>query len=218
MKYKYILWDWNGTLFEDVDICVKVMNKLLSKRGMPKINREYYRTIFCFPVIEYYIKLNFDFKRESFEKISVEFIEEYNKESYNAGLIKGVIDILERFNLHGIRQGILSAAYVNNLLEQVKRIGVEHLFNDFLGLQNIHAAGKIELAKEWFSKTNLNPNEIMLIGDTVHDYETARELNCDVVLVSYGHQSKETLKYCNTIILDTVQDLKDYLLNNYMLR
>jgi len=70
---------------------------------------------------------------------------------------------------------------------------------------------KIELAKEWFSKTNLNPDEIMLIGDTVHDYETARELNCDVILMSYGHQSKEILASCNAIILDTVQDLKNYL-------
>jgi len=211
MKYKYILWDWNGTLFEDVDICVKVMNRLLSKRGMPKINRDYYRKIFCFPVVEYYKKLNFDFKKESFEQISVEFIEEYNKESINAGLTKGIIDILTKLNCESVRQGILSASYVNNLLEQVKRIGVKNLFDDFLGLQNIHAAGKIKIAMEWFNKAKLNPKEIILIGDTIHDYETARELNCDVILMSYGHQSKEILASCNAIILDTVQDLKNYL-------
>lgn len=33
MKYKYVIWDWNGTLFDDVEISVYTMNKMLEKAG-----------------------------------------------------------------------------------------------------------------------------------------------------------------------------------------
>lgn len=71
MKYKHIIWDWNGTLFNDVDACIKTMNELLNKRNLDLIrSREYYREVFGFPVIDYYQKLGFDFNQESFDKVA----------------------------------------------------------------------------------------------------------------------------------------------------
>lgn len=46
---KHIIWDWNGTLFDDVDICVDNINWLLKKYNLPEITKEKYREIFTFP-------------------------------------------------------------------------------------------------------------------------------------------------------------------------
>lgn len=65
-EYKHVIWDWNGTLLDDVQIAINSMNSLLRKRELPTLNNKTYRNIFTFPVKEYYSKLGFDFKVDSF--------------------------------------------------------------------------------------------------------------------------------------------------------
>ncbi|NLH52247.1 MAG: HAD family hydrolase, partial [Bacteroidales bacterium] len=72
-----IIWDWNGTLLNDVEYSIQTMNSLLSERGLDLIDYEKYRQWFEFPVIKYYQKLGFDFTRESFEEVGLEFMKRY---------------------------------------------------------------------------------------------------------------------------------------------
>ena len=52
MKYKYVIWDWNGTLFDDVEISVYTMNKMLEKTGYKNIIELYlYKKIINLHVI-----------------------------------------------------------------------------------------------------------------------------------------------------------------------
>ena len=76
-KRRHIIWDWNGTLINDIWLVVEIMNKMLKKRSLSEIDLKKYREIFDFPVIDYYAKLGFDFSKESFEELTVEFIGEY---------------------------------------------------------------------------------------------------------------------------------------------
>ena len=50
-----IIWDWNGTLLNDVNRNCALMNRMLRRRGMPAIpSLTRYREIFRFPIREYY--------------------------------------------------------------------------------------------------------------------------------------------------------------------
>ena len=62
-KYKHIIWDWNGTLFDDVNFSVELINGLLAKYGLETISREHYSEIFQFPVKNYYAAAGFDFEK-----------------------------------------------------------------------------------------------------------------------------------------------------------
>ena len=209
--YKYILWDWNGTLLNDTDVCVNVMNKLLAKRGMSLSNTDNYKNIFGFPVRKYYDKLGFDFNKEPFESVSVEFITEYQKQSFSAELVKDAENILEYCHKSGLTQVILSASQIENLDAQVKHFGIFKYFDKLLGLDHIHATSKVEIGKEWLKKSGINPKEILMIGDTIHDFETAVELKCDIVLVADGHQTKERLLGLGVPVIDTILEVKKYL-------
>jgi phosphoglycolate phosphatase len=74
--YHHILWDWNGTLFDDVWVNVSAMNTLLARRNLPLLTVERYRTVFTFPVRTYYQAIGLDLTAESFEDLSVEFMEQ----------------------------------------------------------------------------------------------------------------------------------------------
>ena len=57
MRPELILWDWNGTLLDDVALCVDALNRLLARYGYPqRYDRDQYRAIFGFPVQDYYAR------------------------------------------------------------------------------------------------------------------------------------------------------------------
>ena len=76
--YSYYLFDWNGTLLDDRGINIEIENLLLSRRGLPQLPSEvYYLKNFGFPIIDFYISLGFDFEKESYEAVAVEYAEEF---------------------------------------------------------------------------------------------------------------------------------------------
>lgn len=72
-----LIWDWNGTLLDDVEVNVKVINEMLSKRNLPLLDINTYKEIFCFPVKQFHIRIGIDFEKESIEEISAEYMERY---------------------------------------------------------------------------------------------------------------------------------------------
>ncbi len=102
---KTIIWDFNGTLLDDVDICVQCMNVLLAERGLQKLDFQRYREIFTFPVRDYYREAGFDFSEEEFEIPAHQFIELYRDEIRKARLFDDVIPVLNYFRNNDIQPG-----------------------------------------------------------------------------------------------------------------
>ena len=69
MIITHLLWDWNGTLFNDVDLCIKTINSILVEEKVCEINKIEYREKFCFPINKYYenVGLNLDDDKFNFQ-------------------------------------------------------------------------------------------------------------------------------------------------------
>ena len=206
-KYKHIIWDWNGTLINDVWLVVEIMNKMLKKRNLPKIDSKKYREIFDFPVTKYYSKLGFDFSNESFEKLTVEFISEYYKRFNECKLFDEVEEVLKKITDMGISQSILSASKEDVLIEKIKYYGIDKYFNKIIGLKNHYAESKVERGKNWIAELNLNPQEVLLIGDTIHDYDVSKHIGSDCLLIANGHHSYEKLASLGVDVISTLKEI-----------
>jgi phosphoglycolate phosphatase len=203
----YIFWDWNGTLLDDTTVCITTMNGMLSRRDMPEISVEYYKEVFGFPVIEYYRKVGFDFKLESFEQLSVEFINSYNAAMSYAPIAKGAKEILDYFISAGKTNFVISAMQQEMLLRSVSEKGLSGYFTDILGIGDIFAAGKAERALLFVRLRKLHPDDMVLIGDTSHDFEVAKQIGCRCILIADGHESPERLKRTEAEVAETLNDL-----------
>jgi len=210
-RYNCVIWDWNGTLFDDLEVCINVMNKILKNRNLPLLNTKRYKEIFGFPVKRYYEQLGFDFIKEAFEKISVEFVMEYRKMSMSAKLKENCISVLEHIKHEGISQVILSASQLEHLEEQVRQFGIIDYFDRLLGLDHCHATSKIDIGKRWLAESGFDKKEVLLVGDTLHDYETASEMGCDCVLLSTGHQSRERVSCLGVPVIESLIQVKEHL-------
>lgn len=212
-KYNTIIWDWNGTLLNDAEICLQVMNLLLEAREMPLLDIEKYKEIFTFPVKDYYINAGFDFEKEPFEKPALEFIDHYHKLLPTAKLYDYTVEVLDKLNAAGYNMFILSAMEQESLVKSVTNLGIKPIFKAIVGIDDHFAKSKIQRGKETFKKYNIKAENTLFIGDTLHDKEVATALNCDCILIANGHQNKFRLCINGNKVLSDIKDVPDFIHN-----
>jgi len=172
---------------------------------------ERYQKAFSFPVINFYRELGFDFQRESFDKIADEYIESYSRRWKNCQLHAGALDILRFIDERQITQSVLSAYQQERLEEAVDYFGLRRFFVKLIGLNDHYAAGKTENGKHWVNELHYAASEILFIGDTRHDYEVAQTMEVDCVLMTFGHNSPGQLANCPVQLLDSLEQLRNFL-------
>lgn len=210
MIHNCIVWDFNGTIIDDVRVGIDSVNPLLSARGLKTIDSlETYRRHFDFPIKDYYVSLGFDFDAEPYEKIAHEWVENYKNLSHTIKPVNGVCEAIKFFHEKGLKQIILSASERDMLENKLEEIGVSDYFEAILALDNIYAHSKLEIAKEYFK--DKDKSGFIMVGDTTHDAFVAREVGIDAVLVC-GHHGREKLEkegfpVCDDMI-SFVRDIK----------
>ena len=206
MKYTHLLWDFNGTIFNDVGAGINAVNKMLVERELSPIpSVERYREIFDFPIEDYYKGLGFDFDREPYEVLAPIWVELYDANAQSSGLSEGVAETMRAIDKLGVEQVVLSACEIGMLNSYLERLGVRGYLNEVIGLDNIHARSKIAEGLAWRER-NLEAKALM-IGDTTHDFETARSLGADCVLFAGGHQSRAKLEACGCPVVDKIEEI-----------
>ncbi len=207
-KYKHIIWDWNGTILNDLDMCVKIINDLLEQHEMSTITTEQYKDVFTIPVENYYKAIGFDFDKKSFEVVGKEWMDEYERRKYNdASIHPDVKKIITGIHQNGQSQSILSAYMQHTLEELVEHYNLSNYFDYLVGAGDIYAYGKVEQGKMLMDKLNLKKGESILIGDTIHDYEVAQEIGADCLLTAEGHQSYERLASTGCVVVHSLNEL-----------
>jgi phosphoglycolate phosphatase len=212
-QYKYIIWDWNGTLLDDAWLCVDVMNGMLRERDLPTRTIDQYREIFDFPVMNYYLTLGFDFEREPFNEVGYEFIVRYNKRQKETSLHPEAKPVLDHFQKAGYRQFILSAREQNELMQEIADLGVDHYFEMVCGLDDHYAHGKTDVGRRLLKDSQIDPKSAVFIGDTRHDAEVAEEIGLDCILIPNGHHTEERLRKCNGFVIRSLEELEKLFFN-----
>ncbi len=190
--FDHVVWDFNGTILDDVAIGIRAVNLLLSRRGIPTIPDEaHYREVFGFPIEDYYRRIGFDFTKESYDTVAHEWVREYRLIEGEAPLREGVLSLMELFRERGVPQSVLSATKTEQLVAQLRGLGILSYFDSVSGNDNIYAASKTEMVKAWAARRA--PGRVLMIGDTEHDASTAYAAGFTPVLVSGGHAGDKEL-------------------------
>ncbi|MDD6315548.1 MAG: HAD family hydrolase [Clostridia bacterium] len=208
MQFTHVIWDFNGTLMDDVDVAVASVNDMLDKRGMQRTTRAEYVHMITSPIIEYYKKI-FDLRTVSFEDIQVEFLMGYEKRIGRAGLLPGVAQALARFSKEGLRQCVISSFEQGRLRRMVEDLGIGGYFSEVSGADNTRAEGKVERGRDWLRRSGAEPRQVLVIGDLVHDWEMAQALGAGCILIAAGHQHRRALERCGVPVFDNAGQMLD---------
>lgn len=211
MHLQHIVWDWNGTLLDDTWLCIEIMNGLLAERSLPALTRARYHEVFDFPVEEYYRRLGFDFNRDPFPVVGAEFIRRYEMRRAETRLHRQALAALEYIRQRSIPQSVLSAYRHDTLEELLTHFELRPYFTGVLGSDNVYAHGKIEQGRRWMSDQQLDPATVLLIGDTIHDFEVASAMKCRCLLVADGYHPRARLEPLGAPVVSGLHEVTDWL-------
>lgn len=206
MRYRYILWDFNGTLLDDIDASIASVSDLLISYNKKPMTKERYYGIMEMPIIRYYEKL-FDLQQVPFSQLAKEFDAGYTRHRHLIRLADGAREALQALRERGKQQLILSSYEQSRIEKLLRQYGIDGYFTRVLGADNIRAESKLQRALDWLQAEKADPREVVVIGDLVHDFEVAQAMGVDCVLVTYGHQGEEDLRQCGTSLLSSLRQL-----------
>lgn len=200
---RQVLWDWNGTLLDDLTYAIGVRNRTFPAFGLPRIGSvaEYHRQ-FTFPVRRYYERAGVT--DETFVAVAHAWMAEYVRGFEAVPLHGDAVETLARFAAAGVRQAVLSATRRDMLESQIARFPIRAYFTDVLGLSDIYARSKEAVGLDYLARCGVPAASTLMIGDTLHDAEVARAMGTGCVLVARGHQSRETLLTAGVPVMDTL--------------
>jgi len=210
--YKQILWDWNGTLLDDLQYGMDVRNRIFPAFHLPTINTiEEYHAQFTFPIRTYYERAGVT--DDIFVAVAHAWMNEYVRGFSTVPLHTDAIDTLKRFHQAGLLQVVLSASKRDLLQEQIAQFHIQNYFNDILGLGDIYAGSKEEIGRRYLQNCSIVPHETLMIGDTLHDADVAAAIGAKCVLVARGHQSRQTLMTAGVPVVNTLEQAAAIALN-----
>ena len=205
--YKTYIFDFNGTLLDDCDVCLKILNLFTEEYGLGNVSMEEYRSIFTFPVYLYYKQLGFDTSKEAFAIIAKKFHKYYNELSYNECSIFDDVILTLKTLKEKATIVCLSASLQQTLEKQLKYYGIYEYFDFIVGLSDTHANSKVDAAISFMNENQIDSSSALFIGDSIHDLEVANAINVECVLVSTGHTTKERLLNETNNVVDHLKNI-----------
>jgi phosphoglycolate phosphatase len=188
-----VVWDWNGTLINDLMQTVAVTDAALEALGHQPIGLQHYQAIFSLPITEYYCHLPLHPK--DYDAFTALFLHNYAAYRPSLQLYSGAHDLLQGMHQRGIRHVILSAYTQHALTDWIDSLGIGDYIDAIFGAKSGVGGGcKQARGRELVAQMGLDPGGCVYVGDTVHDAQVALNLGMRPLLLGCGHNSIKRLR------------------------
>jgi len=204
----HIVWDWNGTLFHDIDAVIEATNASFAEIGLPPITLERYRELYCVPVPRFYERLMGRLPTDAEWAVMDEaFHRHYWAFAESAALAEGARELLADWQSAGLTQSLCSLAPHENLIPIVRTHGIEDRFVRVDGRTDGSHVGKAEqMARHLAALESVAPDRTVVIGDAVDDAVAAAHVGAGAVLYTGGSHSRSSLEAAGVPVVDSLAE------------
>ncbi|GIH08714.1 phosphatase [Rhizocola hellebori] len=197
----HLVWDWNGTLLNDIEIVVASTNAAFLKAGGQAITTDDHRRRFRRPIIEFYSE---SIGRELLETEFLELDEIFHRSYLDAlPTVTLTPDATKAMGAWMGTQSLLSMWFHHELVPTVNRFGLDFLRVD--GLRDpLNGTYKADHLRTHLGELGLAGGDVVLIGDSVDDADAALAVGARCVLYSGGFTHEENLLACGVPVARTL--------------
>lgn len=201
-----IIFDWSGTLVDDLPVVWKASNHVFAMAGKPQITLDQFRAEFCLPFTIFYDKHVPDVPLKQLELWFHTYFRQIQDEVQEIPLARQFLDFCHQ---RGIRMFVLSSVHPDHFRNQQARTAFNKYFERaYTGVMDKRAQIPIIL-----QENALDPKQTLLVGDMQHDMETAHAggvYGC-AVLTGYNHLAQLRASQPHLIVehLGELRDLLD---------
>ena len=207
MDRVHIVWDWNGTLLDDLPVVILAANASTARFGVGPIDEEGYRDHFTRPVRTFYDSLFGRLVSDAeWEDLNDRFHDEYFTRADTANLASDALDALSAVEDNGWGQSLLSMSPQGWLEQIVGERGLADKFTLIDGL-NMETGGlKAEHMKSHLHTLGVDPARTVVVGDTPDDAAAARHVGAHVVLYNGGSHHLPHLEATGAPVAHTLME------------
>lgn len=216
MTALHIVWDWNGTLLDDLDVVVDALNIGIGNYGVAPIGHDDYRDHYTRPVRAFYDAV---FARpvtdDEWADLNGTFHSAYAELVPRATLADDSLEALMRIDELQWSQSVLSMSPHDLLLSMVTERGIGQRFTSIDGLQAVSGGLKASHLEEHLEGGGHAASDTVVIGDTPDDADAARSVGADVVLYDGGSHHMHTLEAVGVPVAHTLIEAVDIVDRSY---
>ncbi|MFE2379658.1 HAD family hydrolase [Streptomyces sp. NPDC059398] len=204
----HIVWDWNGTLFHDIDAVIEATNASFGEIGLEPITLERYRDLYCVPVPRFYERLMGRLPTDAEWAVMDEaFHRHYWALAAGAALAPGAERLLREWQASGLTQSLCSLAPHDHLIPIVRTHGIERRFLRVDGRTGPSDGGKAEhMVRHLAGLDGVAPERVVVIGDAVDDAVAAAHAGARAVLYTGGSHSRTSLETAGVPVVDSLAE------------
>lgn len=203
---KWVIFDFDGTLVDTLQVGVAILNSLADKFGFKKIGPEDHE------------RLRSKLPRQMLKEVGIslwklpavarEVRNQVMLQSEKFLLYSGIKEALQRLSNQNIKLAILTTGSLENAQKILKRNEIDNLFEFVHSEDNLFGKGKI--IKKLLKQYQINANTAVYVGDEVRDVRAAKDAGLRAAAVTWGVNSKEILEKQNPdFIFDRPEQLAD---------
>jgi phosphoglycolate phosphatase-like HAD superfamily hydrolase len=197
----HLVWDWNGTLLNDLDIVVAATNAAFASIGGPEITADEHRRDFRRPVSDYYAGvLGRPVALEEFAALDKIFHAHYRDSLIDVKLAADALDAMAAWTG---TQSLLSMWFHHELVPLVDRFGLAFARVDGLKVE-LGGGFKAAHLKAHLIELGIDGADVCLIGDSVDDADAAAEVGAQCVLYAGGFTHPDNLRARGVPVADTL--------------
>ncbi len=201
----HIVWDWNGTLLDDLHIVIEAVNRSVGLLGIDPIDEDAYRDHFTRPVRSFYDSLLGRMITDpEWDRLNQGFHDHYYTLVPAAQLAPDAIEALRAVEDSGWGQSLLSMSPQPYLEWVVAAVGIEEHFELIDGLSGVTGGTKAEHMEAHLATLGLDPSRTVVIGDTPDDAAAARHVGSAVILYDGGSHHLPALEDVGAPIAHTL--------------
>jgi phosphoglycolate phosphatase-like HAD superfamily hydrolase len=202
---RHLVWDWNGTLFDDHVAVVAAINDALASLRLRSIDADTYRTHFTRPVQRFYEQV----AGRPIEPDEWRALDEAYHLSYHAWverlrLAPDARAALAAAEAAGLTQSLLSMWRHQDLVPLVERLGIGRFFLRVDGLRVPGGGTKTEHLVAHLAALEVEPSAALLVGDALDDLAAARAVGAGCVLYDGGSHHRDALEATGVPVVDTL--------------
>jgi phosphoglycolate phosphatase-like HAD superfamily hydrolase len=190
VRIDHIVWDWNGTLFNDGDALVRATVDAFAATGLSPVTRALYQTHFARPISVFYDKLaGRTLSAAEQATLDGHFQLSYARYIEAATLAPDAVRALAAWRDAGRSQSLLSMYPQEKLLALVARYSIERYFTRIDGLDHHESPRKEPHLRRHLAELGANASRVLLIGDSVDDVHAAHACGIACMLYHPGERA-----------------------------
>jgi phosphoglycolate phosphatase-like HAD superfamily hydrolase len=201
----HLVWDWNGTLFDDHDAVLAAVNDALARVELPPIDAHTYRSHYTRPVQRFYERVaGRPMRPGEWQTLDDAYHDSYGAWVERLGLAPDALEALEAAEAAGLTQSLLSMWRHQDLLPLVERLGIGRFFRRVDGLHAHGGESKAEHLVAHLAALQVTPSAAVLVGDSLDDLAAARAVGAACVLYDGGSHHRHALEATGAPVVDTL--------------